>query len=53
MSIIVPDTLTISESFTNDFTLKTDYYKVTDLYVSDLVDDVLLKGFVSNGTLKN
>lgn len=52
MTIIVPDTLTISENFTNDFTLQTDYYKLNDVYVSDLVDEVILKGFVSKGTLK-
>lgn len=42
----------ISEDLINDFTSKTDYYKITDLYISDLIDENMLKDFVSNGEFK-
>lgn len=49
MSIILPDTLLLPEKLTDEFTSKTDYYKILNLDISSFIDKIFLNSFINNG----
>lgn len=50
VSVVLPDTINVSEVITNALNEDCDYYKVEDIHVCDLINKEFIEAFVKKGT---
>ena len=50
VSVVLPDTINVSEVITNALNEDCDYYKVGDIHVCDLINKEFIEAFVKKGT---
>ena len=50
VSVVLPDTINVSEVITNALNEDCDYYKVEDIHVCNLINKEFIEAFVKKGT---
>lgn len=49
VSVVLPDTVNVSEVIKDSLSEDCDYYKVEDIHVSDLINKEFIEAFVKKG----